>query len=1284
MKDSKIDLSDKGLFGTSLLPKRSLKRRYLAATAGRTALVAIAITCGIILVTLLTQISSEAFVPTEEFEVERSETYAEKGTNSGVYYHTPAETQLSWEAETWNPNWANGDTRQERENITIQASWTERHFQAYNDDGDAFSLNGQTTWDLAEDLERALCDEGLAKTTYRPVEPWSLSHLLFIDSTDPYEYKLGEDWRITIYWRETAPTPNLGNYWIQIDDNDTSDVSDDQIIERYVWRGLRWEVVGEDPYLDEALELAGNEQSTWSDGKIRLIYRQVPWTGWQNGDLLFYNTGQGTPVVAVGQKGSDDISLDTINPILLNPAENIRSFAPEFCTMEETSKYILDEGLTGSYVIGEVTNKDGYVIEELDDSGLTVIAELEIAISETGDGHDEWVMIDDRGFINYDHDNDGYGNMFWDPDSDGDGVCDYYPEVIPGGPFKCNEAAGPLSEDVDGDGRIDINDYGENPMDYGRTVVEDSDSIYHTRTTNTLILSPSRTTDNWLFILHDLNYTVTIQQNSGPPMDAKESSYQEIGGFALGNPIDWFQPKFIGDDDFDNDGIIDVCDEDMDQDNDRNPIYGHPEQCPEDYEWIDQRDSTLESLNSQYSAASNQYNSSNDVSDLEERNRIGQLIEDIQESNFALFVHLNDENGDGVHDDAKDRDIDNDGVPNLIDGQGNWASRSMDSSFSQAEQEAINEYVELLVLNKCSDTYKKSSPEYATLDCNSAKSLNTTKPTTPQLFCDGIRTLNQQDWLESCGSPVNFESGVDILEHRDPWLPLFAMFGLIGMIFVMRTPEKAIRKLRDGMIWLGTSEVKSERYTKYSWFSYSSELANRLISLIVKLIITVIGALIFFSTFSESQPVLLVPFTFIIGGAITLMASIALVSSATDIVKLRPEKLIPKAEGVVDLVLLALTLLSWYIAITWILVHGWIVGGFLLLFIVSGIKKLVLGALQLTRSNTFKDDRLRLVVKGRDGWLMAAFVALVIAMISIPVSIHIPFIWSDFTSSEPYKAGLRAAFWGSVYVVSYTMLFAIPLSLGAAIWLEEYAPNNTFRRAIQALITNLAGVPAIVFGLFGLALFLSDRGIGLGLGGTVLTAGMTMATMAMPTIVISSQEALRAVPPSLRNAAFGLGCTKWQVTKDHVLPHAMPGMMTGTILAMSRIMGEAAPLILVGAVASVFTEPDAFFYLSYDFAPNLDYLFAWIPGVEPYMQNLPVWSDRELFSADPSAYTGAGTNDRGAYTVLPVQVYRWTDMPATGFKVAAAGASIVLLGTLLVVNSAAILLRAHFRRYSNT
>ncbi|MGB0832636.1 MAG: phosphate ABC transporter permease PstA, partial [Candidatus Thalassarchaeaceae archaeon] len=313
-----------------------------------------------------------------------------------------------------------------------------------------------------------------------------------------------------------------------------------------------------------------------------------------------------------------------------------------------------------------------------------------------------------------------------------------------------------------------------------------------------------------------------------------------------------------------------------------------------------------------------------------------------------------------------------------------------------------------------------------------------------------------------------------------------------------------------------------------------------------------------------------------------------------------------------------------------------------------------------------------------------SFVVLALASVTVPVSIQIPFVWSNFPSSEPYNAGLRAAFWGSVYVVAYTMLFAIPVSIGAAIWLEEYAPRNRLRSAIQTLITNLAGVPAVVFGLFGLAVFLTDRGIGLNLGGSILTAGLTMATMAMPTIVISSQEALRAVPSSIRSGAFGLGCTKWQVIKDHVIPHSLPGMMTGTILAMSRIMGEAAPLILVGAVASTFQEPDAFYYVDYSFQPRIDAALSWLPGVESHATNLPIWADRDLFSANVYEYYGPASNTRGRYTVLPVQVYRWTDAPSEGFKVAAAGTSLVLLATLVAVNSAAILIRAHYRRYSST
>ena len=204
------------------------------------------------------------------------------------------------------------------------------------------------------------------------------------------------------------------------------------------------------------------------------------------------------------------------------------------------------------------------------------------------------------------------------------------------------------------------------------------------------------------------------------------------------------------------------------------------------------------------------------------------------------------------------------------------------------------------------------------------------------------------------------------------------------------------------------------------------------------------------------------------------------------------------------------------------------------------------------------------------------------------------------------------------------------------------------------------------------------------LGGSILTAGLTMATMAMPTIVISSQEALRAVPSSIRSGAFGLGCTKWQVIKDHVIPHSLPGMMTGTILAMSRIMGEAAPLILVGAVASTFQEPDAFYYVDYSFQPRIDAALSWLPGVESHATNLPIWADRDLFSANVYEYYGPASNTRGRYTVLPVQVYRWTDAPSEGFKVAAAGTSLVLLATLVAVNSAAILIRAHYRRYSST
>ena len=209
-------------------------------------------------------------------------------------------------------------------------------------------------------------------------------------------------------------------------------------------------------------------------------------------------------------------------------------------------------------------------------------------------------------------------------------------------------------------------------------------------------------------------------------------------------------------------------------------------------------------------------------------------------------------------------------------------------------------------------------------------------------------------------------------------------------------------------------------------------------------------------------------------------------------------------------------------------------------------------------------------------------------------------------------------------------------------------------------------------------MFVNGEGWGMGLASTMLTAGLTLATMAMPVIVLAPQEALRAVPPSLRSAAFGMGCTKWQVTKDHVLPYAIPGMMTGTILAMSRILGEAAPLIVIGAVGFGQFESDPFYYVEYGGVAALDALIHALPNVlihDMSVGNLPLWGDRGPaplgpFSADPSEFAEAGNNLNGRYSVMPYQIFHWAGQPQAGFKVAAAAGIVVLMLTLITVNLA--------------
>ena len=294
----------------------------------------------------------------------------------------------------------------------------------------------------------------------------------------------------------------------------------------------------------------------------------------------------------------------------------------------------------------------------------------------------------------------------------------------------------------------------------------------------------------------------------------------------------------------------------------------------------------------------------------------------------------------------------------------------------------------------------------------------------------------------------------------------------------------------------------------------------------------------------------------------------------------------------------------------------------------------------LGQGRTIADtDRLIHSITNRDGVLMWSRMVLFVATLFIPFAIEIPFLTERYQDIfQPYASGIRSAFFGTVWVMSIAMIVSIPISIGAAIYLEEYAAPTRTTKLIQALVTNLAGVPSIVFGMFGLAIFVKQGGFGMGLGPSILAAGLTMGVMAMPIIVLASQEALRSVPQSLRESAYGVGCTRWQVVKDHVLPSAMPGIMTGSILAMSRIMGEAAPLVVVGAAALV------------------------------------------LFDPEPLAgLTGGNVN----FTVIPIQIYFWTSEPDHAWHSMAAAASIALIVLLVAMNSIAIILRQHFRRRLN-
>lgn len=236
-----------------------------------------------------------------------------------------------------------------------------------------------------------------------------------------------------------------------------------------------------------------------------------------------------------------------------------------------------------------------------------------------------------------------------------------------------------------------------------------------------------------------------------------------------------------------------------------------------------------------------------------------------------------------------------------------------------------------------------------------------------------------------------------------------------------------------------------------------------------------------------------------------------------------------------------------------------------------------------------------------------------------------PSFLTNYASRREEIAGVRAGLLGSAWIILMTIVMTVSVGVGTAIWLEEFAPRNRLVSIIRLNISNLAGVPSIIYGLLGLAVFARF----FGLGPSILTGALTLSLMILPIVVISAAEAVRQVPPSIRDGALALGATRWQAVRYHILPGSMPGIMTGVILSVSRAIGETAALIMVGAYAFVAFDPAS-------------------------------WNDR--------------------FTILPIQVYDWTLRPGERFKVEAAAAIIVLMTFVMTLNIIAAIIRQRFRR----
>jgi phosphate ABC transporter membrane protein 2, PhoT family (TC 3.A.1.7.1) len=249
--------------------------------------------------------------------------------------------------------------------------------------------------------------------------------------------------------------------------------------------------------------------------------------------------------------------------------------------------------------------------------------------------------------------------------------------------------------------------------------------------------------------------------------------------------------------------------------------------------------------------------------------------------------------------------------------------------------------------------------------------------------------------------------------------------------------------------------------------------------------------------------------------------------------------------------------------------------------------------------------------------------------------------FTNFASRRAERAGILAAWVGTTLIMIVTALCAVPVGVAAAIYLEEYAPKNWFTAIIEINVTNLAGVPSIVYGLLALGLFVYQ----FDLGQSIAAAGLTLALLILPIVIVATREAIRAVPNAIREAAYGLGATRWEVTKDHVLPYSTGGILTGMILGLSRAIGETAPIITIGALSFIAFLPESPFQSEFPFIS-----FGWLD--------------------DP-------------FTAMPIQMFNWVSRPDPAFQANAAAAGAILLGMTLLMNGLAIWIRYRFRKKIN-